>query len=510
MSSHTYEVSGVIYDTSSGQPLSNFKDNNKDFNSDLEWGNTAFRFEPGFIAKPNGEGGGLIKKGGGGVRQYYTGVNKTTGEVTVYRRGQFGLQDDPIGTYDNDGTFKPAENKNGIEFGTEAELEYFKNEENSKFVRDEAVKIATDQWEKSGDSEGGLYSDPYNTVFRKDRPEESEFDNLSSEDVDALLNAEMNARKKYRKDLEFPIGITDLFQDKLKITVLKFEPAEFGGSIDIDKMKVNRFATKIGIFMQKTVSSTTIEGGSPFIQKRKPLSDREILGGVVLPIPDGVTDANAVKFGEGTMNPLQMAASNIALKTLLNEGSMTGGEAAADVFKTAATSGDMAPALSNLLVGSAIGKDADDLLARTRGKIFNNNLQLLFTGPTLRPFNFQYDISPRNQKESDEVLRIIRMFKQSMAVQRDDVGIFLGSPNTYRLEFLDPTLSTHSFLPMIKECALLSFSVNYMPTNSYMTYGDSSMVVYRLNFSFRELDPLFNDDYENMEGEDVQDTEIGF
>ena len=44
-----------------------------------------------------------------------------------------------------------------------------------------------------------------------------------------------------------------------------------------------------------------------------------------------------------------------------------------------------------------------------------------------------------------------------------------------------------------------------------MTYDeDFSMVSYQLNFSFKELDPIFNDDYENIEGDDAQDTNIGF
>ena len=125
MSSHTYEVSGVIYDTASGQPLSNFKDNNKDFNSDLEWGDRKFRLEPGFKANEGGDKEGKIKAGGGGVRQYYTGVNKVTGEVTVYRAGQFGLQDDPIGTYNSNGEFVPAVAKDGKNFGTITETSLF-------------------------------------------------------------------------------------------------------------------------------------------------------------------------------------------------------------------------------------------------------------------------------------------------------------------------------------------------------------------------------------------------
>jgi len=313
--------------------------------------------------------------------------------------------------------------------------------------------------------------------------------------------------------LEYPIGITDLLQDKLKITVLKFEPADFGGSkLELsDVLDENRFGTGISWFGQKDFVTSRIEGeGSPFIQKRRPLSDREILGATVLPIPDGLIDSNSVQFAQGQLNPLQMALSNVALKALL-EGEQQAGNTAADLFKTAMKDGtNMSTALSTSLVASATQSDGNLLLARTKGKIFNNNLQLLFSGPTLRPFQFQYDLTARDQKESDEIKRIIRMFKQSMAVQRDDIGIFLGSPNTYRLEFLDATLETHQYLPRIKECALLSFNVNYMPTNSYMTYGDSSMVVYRLNFQFQELDPIFNDDYGNMEGTDSADTEIGF
>ena len=507
MSSHTYEVSGIIYDTASGQPLSNFKDNNKDFNSDLEWGDRKFRIEPGFKANEGGDKEGKIKFGGGGVRQYYTGVNKTTGEVTVYRAGQFGLQDDPIGTYNSNGEFVPAVAKDGENFGTITEIEYFSKEKNRDSTIRLAEDIATDQWKND---EGNAYQDPYTTIHNEQRPEEGSDDQQNAQDLEDLISgATILARKKYPTGLEFPTGITDLAQDKLRISVLKFEPAEVGGDLYVDKVKENRrgwFGIPLG---QTTLYETTLEGGSPFLAKRGALADRQSIGACVLPIPDGVTDANLVNFGEDKMNPLQMAGANIALKTLLDDGSMDGGEAFATTLRTAAESGQIPQSIASLLTASAIGKDSSALLARTSGKIFNNNLQLLFTGPTLRPFTFQYLLSPRDQTEANAARQIIRMFKQSSAVQRDDVGLFLHSPNTYRLEFLDATLSTHSHLPRIKECALKGFEVNYMPTNSYMTYGDSSMVQYQLTFQFQELDPIFNDDYQNLEGTDSDDN-IGF
>ena len=60
-------------------------------------------------------------------------------------------------------------------------------------------------------------------------------------------------------------------------------------------------------------------------------------------------------------------------------------------------------------------------------------------------------------------------------------------------------------LNRFKECALTNCSVNYTPDGSYMSYNDSnpdgrSMTAYELSLSFNELEPIFDDDYENMEG----------
>ena len=40
-----------------------------------------------------------------------------------------------------------------------------------------------------------------------------------------------------------------------------------------------------------------------------------------------------------------------------------------------------------------------------------------------------------------------------------------------------------------------------MPENMYMTYNDSSMVAYKVDLAFQELEPIFNDDYEDNDGE---------
>ena len=218
-------------------------------------------------------------------------------------------------------------------------------------------------------------------------------------------------------------------------------------------------------------------------------------GHIFLPIPDGVTDQNKVNFGSGTLNPVQKAVSGVALKFLL-EGAKEGGKDLASIFKKTVKDENTKKALANLVTASATGIDTDELLARTQGSILNNNLALLFKGPALRTFTFQFVLSPRDIGEARQVQQIIRALKQSSAVQRTPGGIFLGAPNLFRLEFLRGTVR-HKFLPRIKKCALLSTGVNYMPENTYMTYEDSSMVSYSLSLAFQEIEALYNDDYDN-------------
>ena len=66
----------------------------------------------------------------------------------------------------------------------------------------------------------------------------------------------------------------------------------------------------------------------------------------------------------------------------------------------------------------------------------------------------------------------------------------------------------HSFLPKIKECALTGFSMNYTPDGNYQTYENSSMVAYEMSMSFKELEPIYHDEYTALDGD--TDESIGF
>ena len=226
------------------------------------------------------------------------------------------------------------------------------------------------------------------------------------------------------------------------------------------------------------------------------------IGSVTLPPPGKITDNNKVDFKSGTLNPLELALAESGLGLLLEDDPANLEKNINDITRGRE---DLKTIVSGLFVGKAINKSANAILSREAGAIINPNMQLLFNGPSLRPFSFNYKMSPRDRGESVQVQKIIRMFKQSSAVQRTETNFFLRSPNRYRLEFLTGSDSPHRFLPKIKTCSLLGFGVDYTPENSYMSYENNSMVAYTLTFSFQEIEPVFNDEYSKL-----NDADVGF
>jgi hypothetical protein len=125
--------------------------------------------------------------------------------------------------------------------------------------------------------------------------------------------------------------------------------------------------------------------------------------------------------------------------------------------------------------------------------VMNPNMELLFKGPSLRSFSFSWKMSPRDEKESLVIGKIIRLFKQSMAPQKTPSDLFLKAPNIYELTLRNGS-SRNKFLPKMKTCALLDCAVNYTPDGSFMAYDNASMVAYEMSLSFQEIEPIYNND----------------
>ena len=223
------------------------------------------------------------------------------------------------------------------------------------------------------------------------------------------------------------------------------------------------------------------------------------VGSVYLPMQPGLAESSNVNWGGETLNALEAAAANIAGSTItgagegLIEAGMNAGMATKDAFKTIFGEGGVdSKDVAAYFAGQAVGKN---VFTRTTGKIMNPNLELLFSGPALRTFNYNYQFTPREDREAKEIRSIIKFFKKNMAPIRKG-KLFLESPNVFKLKYIFKNGGQHPFLNKIKLCALQSFNVQYTPDGSYMTYDDGSMTSYTASMTFQELNPIYSDEIE--------------
>ena len=245
---------------------------------------------------------------------------------------------------------------------------------------------------------------------------------------------------------------------------------------------------------------------------------------VELPIPQQINDSNAVSWGEDSMNIMEMAAFTAA--TSVASGGIDGLGERFEEARTALLDGDLKTTFPGLtddvrkgLVSSLSGQalsalgtniSAQSALGRSTGQILNSNLELLFQGVTLRTFPFNITFSPRSKPESDRVKKIIRKFKQSMSAKtgRKDYavngGVFLKAPDVFLLRYLSNG-KDHPFLNSFKPCALTNMSVNYTGAGTYATYGDGTPVNIKVSLTFKEINPIYAEDYDegNLFGNDA-------
>lgn len=280
--------------------------------------------------------------------------------------------------------------------------------------------------------------------------------------------------------LFYPADMATLPQDYIKIQSKRYEPEKF----------------------------TLSTAGIPSLEKnRKGLQDDG--PPIYLAINTALTDSNTVSWGENSLNPIQAQMFKLAYNSITDnpgEAIKNFATETQNLFNQAG--GNLAKAASTYFAQQSVG--ASGLLSRTQGAILNPNLALLFNNPELRKLNFTFRFSPRGKDEATNVRKIIRVFKQTMAVRKEKTNFFLLAPNLYDITYVpaDSSSGHHKSIGRTKLCALLGCSVNYVPDGSYMTFDDDAktMTSYEMSLSFNEIEPVYYDDYDEIKDPD----EIGF
>ena len=252
------------------------------------------------------------------------------------------------------------------------------------------------------------------------------------------------------------------------------------------------------------------------------------LGSIILQMPSNIQDGNAVDYGESKMNTLMGAAAGVIGAGIEGGGEIISGMLGKDKAGVEAAKGKMSQQMKNAIgtdasvmdaasdfvsakaTSAALGAlganvSAAQLLARQTGQIFNPNMELLFNGPALRSFNFSFKMTPRSPEEAQECKNILRSFKSNMAPKTKNTGslggsgVFLKTPNVFELRYMKGG-GEHPFLHKFKQCFLTNISVNYTGEGVYATYDDASPISMQLDLSFKELEPIYDVDYDDAGG----------
>ena len=286
------------------------------------------------------------------------------------------------------------------------------------------------------------------------------------------LSGSYGALRSYR----YPLTLQPLTSDIVQFQIVKYTPLFNGLVSDTGEIKATELANSI----------TTANRGQT-----------ETIGSIALAIQPPITDANTVNWTEQGANPVQLGLAATSLGFIRD-----GVNGAGDVLRSIGQrlGGDqtaVSNALSTYFAQLASGLQGG-LLTRLTGSILNPNLETLFQGPRTRGFTYTFFFTPRDEDESIMVRGIIRAFKEAMAVKRSTGNLFLSAPYVFNIKYLyqGEAGQDHPYIGKVKgPCALKSCTTDYTPQGNYMTYSGGSMVQYKLELQFQELDPVYADDY---------------
>ena len=145
-------------------------------------------------------------------------------------------------------------------------------------------------------------------------------------------------------------------------------------------------------------------------------------------------------------------------------------------------------------VGSFIGTNANGLMALSRGKIYNPNVELLYQGPQLRSFSFTFQFAPKSPKEAADVNRIILEFKKWSAAKETGNGMY-EVPHVWQVKYHTAT-GVNTNMNVFKRAALRDISVqDNQGMNMHMTFPDGQPIVKTMSLTFQEVDVITRDDH---------------
>jgi len=222
---------------------------------------------------------------------------------------------------------------------------------------------------------------------------------------------------------------------------------------------------------------------------------RRIKNTIVLYMPDTLMYSQSQSYsqtdiGGGLVSGMMSAASSL-METKRNNPGANSEQLAKEYGK------NLAPFFASAALNqSALGKT---IFAAATGTVVNPMMEILYSSPTPRNFQFDFQFNPRDEKEAKEVQDIIDSvrFFQAPEIAPSSGGFFLIPPAEFDISFyyngqINPNI------PPISTCVLTNVNVNYAPSgfsayevpNQKASIGGTGMpvsIIMQLSFMETEM-----------------------
>jgi hypothetical protein len=222
-----------------------------------------------------------------------------------------------------------------------------------------------------------------------------------------------------------------------------------------------------------------------------------ITDSIAIYLPPNVKDATSVGYNNAEMGVIGAAAAGSAgVVDALRKGDLSGlastlGTAAKDLLATAGLG------LGSEFLGTLAGVDPEGLKGFAKkafGQASNPYMEVLFEGVEMRTFTYNFTFSPRNKEETEDVKKIISMFRFHMMPELNGgSSAFMTLPSTFDIHYMYQVTPDESnennYYTKIATCVLKGCDVDYTP-GGVKSFASGAPTQITMGLSFQETEML--------------------
>ena len=147
----------------------------------------------------------------------------------------------------------------------------------------------------------------------------------------------------------------------------------------------------------------------------------------------------------------------------------------------------------------ALGAEGTAQLAnKAFGVADNPDMEVLFDAMALRQFTYNFKFAPKNEREVDEVRKIIEVFRFHMVPElRGGQSRFLGLLSQFDIHYMyqpmgdsqSSNATVNPYYNKIATCVLTNCTVNYTP-DGVKSFADGAPTQTTMSLTFKETEML--------------------